>query len=259
MEPLLPTVVAHRGASAAAPENTLAAFARAAEMGARWVECDVRLTADRVPVVIHDATLDRTTDGTGAVADRTVAAIARLDAGAWFARAFAGEPVPTLEATLDAATRHGLGLNVELKAEATAAARATAAGVAPLLAAWSGPLVVSSFAQSALAALAGAAPSLRLGLLCRRASSQAIARARAVGAVSLHVERRAFDAAAVCRVEAAGLWPVAYTVNDTAVAARLWGLGVRTLITDRPADLLAVAAERAPRPDPASDLRRSAE
>ena len=170
MEPLLPTVVAHRGASAAAPENTLAAFARAAEMGARWVECDVRLTADRVPVVIHDATLDRTTDLTGAVADRTVAAIARLDAGAWFGPACLGEPVPTLQATLDAATRHGLGLNVELKAESDAAASRTALAVVPLLATWPGPLVVSSFAQPALATLARAAPALRLGLLDRKST-----------------------------------------------------------------------------------------
>ena len=109
--PLMPAVVAHRGASAAAPENTLAAMRRAAEMGARWAECDVRLSADGVPVVIHDGTLDRTTDGRGALAAHTAAELARLDAGSWRDAAFAGEPVPTLAALLEEARRLGLGLN----------------------------------------------------------------------------------------------------------------------------------------------------
>lgn len=238
--PLMPAVVAHRGASAAAPENTLAAMRRAAAMGARWAECDVRLAADGTPVVIHDATLERTTDGRGAVRAHSSAALARLDAGAWFDAAFAGERVPTLAALLAAASRLGLGLNVEIKAEDEAMARATAEAAAPLLGAWAGPLVVSSFQDGALAALRDAVPALRRGLLChRRVGPAEIARAHELAAVSLHADRRAFDAPTVQWLEAAGLWPVAYTVNARDEARRLWRCGVRTLITDRPDTLIA--------------------
>jgi glycerophosphoryl diester phosphodiesterase len=238
----MPAVVAHRGASAAAPENTLAAMRRAAEMGARWAECDVRLSADGVPVVIHDGTLDRTTDGHGALAAHTAAELARLDAGRWRAAAFAGEPVPTLAALLEEGHRLGLGFNVEIKADDAAAARATAVVVAPLLAAWAGEVIVSSFHDAALQALRRVAPGLRRGLLChRRAGAGEIARARQVGAVSLHADRRAFDRGTAAAVAAAALWPVAYTVNEADEALMLWRLGVRTLITDRPDALLPLA------------------
>ena len=238
----MPAVVAHRGASAAAPENTLAALRLAAAMGARWAECDVRASADGVAVVLHDATLERTTDGRGSVAARTAAELAALDAGAWFDAGFAGEPLPTLAAVAAEAGRLGLGLNVEIKAETAAAARATVAAAAPVLAAWDGALVVSSFQAAALAALRAEAPGLRRGVLCRRRVGTAeIAAARALAAVSLHADRRAFDAATAGRVAAAGLWPVAYTVNDTAEARRLWRAGVATLITDTPDRLLAAA------------------
>src|SRR5436309_263912 len=95
-----PFIVAHRGASALAPENTLAAFRRALEAGAPAVECDVHLTADGAPIVIHDARVDRTTNGTGEVASLTLAALRALDAGGWFDPRFAGERLPTLEETL---------------------------------------------------------------------------------------------------------------------------------------------------------------
>jgi len=239
---LMPAVVAHRGASAAAPENTLAALLRAAAMGARWVECDVRVSADGVAVVLHDDTLDRTTDGRGPVAARTAAELAALDAGGWFDAAFAGEPLPTLAAVTAEASRLALGLNLEIKAESAAAAQATAAAVAPVLTAWGGDLVVSSFHAGALAALRATAPALRRGVLCRRRVATAeIATAHALAAMSLHADRRAFDAATVGRIAAAGLWPVAYTVNDAAEAERLWRAGVPTLITDSPDRLLATA------------------
>ena len=94
--PGLQPVIGHRGAAARAPENTLAGLRRARELGAAWVEFDVMLTADRVPVLIHDETLERTTTGRGEVARHTAAEIRALDAGGWFAPEFAGERVPTL-------------------------------------------------------------------------------------------------------------------------------------------------------------------
>jgi glycerophosphoryl diester phosphodiesterase len=109
-------IIAHRGASAVAPENTLAAFERAEALGADGIELDVRLCADGVPVVIHDATVDGTTNGSGRVADMTLTQLKELDAGSWFGPAFSAEPIPTLTETLETVGRKLL-LNIELKGE----------------------------------------------------------------------------------------------------------------------------------------------
>lgn len=106
--------IAHRGASRIAPQNTLVAFQKALEMGADGIELDVQLCADGVPVVIHDATVDATTDGRGRVAEMTLTQLKELDAGAWFAPTFAGERIPTLAEVLDAFGKK-LWLNIELK------------------------------------------------------------------------------------------------------------------------------------------------
>src|SRR4051794_34519268 len=98
--PPLPKVIGHRGAKAYAPENTLAGIRTAAQQGARWVEVDVKLTRDGVPILMHDDTVDRTTNGKGAAATLDFAELRRLDAGAWFGPAFAGERIPTLEEAL---------------------------------------------------------------------------------------------------------------------------------------------------------------
>ena len=108
-------VQAHRGASAVAPENTLAAFRAAAEQGARWVELDVALLADGTLVVIHDDSVDRTTSGSGNLGTLNRADLDRLDAGAWFHARFAGERLPTLDETIEVLGELGLGANVEIK------------------------------------------------------------------------------------------------------------------------------------------------
>lgn len=109
--------IAHRGASALAPENTLAAFEKALQLGADGIELDVRSCADGTPVVIHNPTVDATTDGSGSVAQMTLPELKELDAGAWFAPTFAGERIPTLEETL-AAVGGQLLVNIELKGKA---------------------------------------------------------------------------------------------------------------------------------------------
>ena len=120
-----PLVLAHRGASAYAPENTIAAFRLAHELGADGIELDVQLTRDKIPVVIHDDTVDRTTDGKGLVRELTIAEIARLDAGTWKTEDFAGEGIPTLAQVFEALSDwlHPAGrarpclINVELKTD----------------------------------------------------------------------------------------------------------------------------------------------
>ena len=116
-----PLRFAHRGASSRAPENTLAAFEEAIGLGVDAIELDVHLSADGIPVVIHDEWVDRTTDGHGLVSALTFGALRGLDAGAWFDRRFRGERIPSLDEALDL-TRERCGLNIEIKAEQPAPA-----------------------------------------------------------------------------------------------------------------------------------------
>ena len=111
----IPPIIGHRGAKANAPENTLVSIGKAHEEGATWVEFDVKLTSDSVPILIHDATLERTTSGQGEVCNRSLEDIRRLDAGRWFGPAFAGERVPTLAETLDFMAARSMGFNLNVK------------------------------------------------------------------------------------------------------------------------------------------------
>ena len=110
-----PRWIAHRGAGRLAPENTLAAFRRGASFGYRMFECDVKLSADGVPFLLHDATLDRTTPARGVAGERAWHELSRLDAGGWHSRAHAGEPLPSLEAIARYVQRNGFALNLEIK------------------------------------------------------------------------------------------------------------------------------------------------
>ena len=110
-----PLWIAHRGAGKLAPENTLAAFRVGAAHGYRAFECDVKLSADGVPFLLHDAALQRTTSGIGAAGDRSWSELSRLDAGGWHSRGFAGEPLPSLEAIARYCIQNGYALNIEIK------------------------------------------------------------------------------------------------------------------------------------------------
>ena len=240
-----PLCIAHRGASASAPENTLAAFARAFDEGADWIVCDVRLTADGAPIVLHDATLDRTTDGRGPAARRTLAEVRRLDAGSWFARRFRGERVPTLAETLACARDRG-GVNIELKCEATTgrvreAHRALACAVADAIAGtgFAGPLVVSSFSRAALSAARAAMPRMRLGFLVSRTTRGTRSLHRSVGLWSLHPHVRLATPARFAAARRLGLVLLAWGVDDPEDARRLRALGADGLMADDPARLRA--------------------
>ncbi len=111
----LPKIIGHRGCAGYAPENTLEAIHTAADMGIEWVELDVKITKDEVPIIFHDDTLDRTTNGGGNVADKTLAEIKELECGSWYADSFAGIQIPTLEETIDVLIERNLGLNLEIK------------------------------------------------------------------------------------------------------------------------------------------------
>ena len=111
----LPKIIGHRGCAAYAPENTLEGLHTAADMGVKWVEVDVKLTKDQVPILFHDDTLERTTNGAGKVADIDYADLKQLETGSWFAESFAGIKVPTLEEAIDVLLERDLCLNLEIK------------------------------------------------------------------------------------------------------------------------------------------------
>lgn len=111
----LPKIIGHRGCAGYAPENTLEGIHTAADLGIEWVELDVKLTKDEIPIIFHDDTLDRTTSGSGNVADKTYEEIKELDAGSWYGESFIGAKIPTLEETVDVLINRGLGLNLEIK------------------------------------------------------------------------------------------------------------------------------------------------
>lgn len=240
--PGLEAVIGHRGAAARAPENTLAGLRKAHALGARWVEFDVMLTADRVPVLIHDETLGRTTDGHGEVARRTAAEIRGLDAGAWFAPEFAGERVPTLAEAVDLLLSLGLGANVEIK-PATGHATATGEVVADhLMRHWPehGPgLLVSSFERAALAAAAEVAREIPRGLLAEDLPPDWETALGELGCATLHLDHARLDPIAVRALAEAGVPVLLYTVNDPARARELRAAGAAAIITDVPDLLLA--------------------
>lgn len=111
----LPKIIGHRGCAGYAPENTLEAIHTAADMGIEWVELDVKLSKDQVPIIFHDDTLDRTTNGSGPVAERNYEDLRELEAGSWFSDSFAGVKIPTLEQAIDVLIERELGFNLEIK------------------------------------------------------------------------------------------------------------------------------------------------
>ena len=212
----LPFWIAHRGAGKLAPENTLAAFRVGAAHGYRAFECDVKLSRDRVPMLLHDAELERTTTGSGRAADLTWSELSRLDAGSWHSRAWAGEPPATL-ASVTAfcrASRHAL--NIEIKptpGEESETGRRVALATREL---WAGSAhlpVLSSFSPDALAAAAHAAPELPRALLIDRLDDWE-PRLQQLGCRALIVKHDLLDAVLVRRVQSAGWRVLAYTVNE---------------------------------------------
>ncbi len=235
--PDLSFVIAHRGASGTAPENTRAAVRRAHALGARWVEIDVQCARDGTPVVIHDHRMNRTTNGRGRVAEHTAEALAQFDAGAWFDSRFAGERIPTLAQMLDLCSSLGLGLNVELK-PAPGAGRETARAAASLLADWPGMLLVTSFDFEALAAFHAAAPAVPVGALFGSAPSTAEVAAIGLPLSTIGVAARAASREVVAQLVGGGHAIMVYTVNAVEDAVRLRSWGVRAIFTDFPERLL---------------------
>ena len=230
----LPVTVAHRGYSSVAPENTLAAVAAGMRTGAEYVEIDVHTTADGLPVVLHDQTVDRTTEGSGDVAVLPGAQVTALDAGSWFSPAFAGQHLPTFAQVLDLLETGSSTLLLEIKGPETSAEVERVVDMV-VEAGLEERVVLQSFDVAALRSAREHAPQIPRGLLRGSLDADPVAVAQDLGAVMYNPSASALLArpSVVADLNEAGIAVMPYTVNSAADWARLTEIGVDGVITDR--------------------------
>ncbi|MFN3975283.1 MAG: glycerophosphodiester phosphodiesterase [Dehalococcoidia bacterium] len=232
-----PVVVAHRGAMAFAPENTISAYILALEQGAEAIELDVQLSQDGVPVVIHDHTLERTTNGKGLVASHTFAQLRDLDAGAWFASQFAGQRILTLGEVL-AWAQGRIYLKIELKSLPMRYA-GIEEKVLGLLKRWDmeEQVEVFSFDHPCVRRFKALAPHIPVGVCYTGDVGDHVALARYANAEVIHPHWTGISRGVLEAAHAGALWVDAWTVNDPQVAKTLAGWGIDFIKTDVPAEV----------------------
>jgi len=233
-------LIAHRGASGHAPENTLAAFRKAVTLGASFIETDLQLTRDARLVAIHDETVNRTTNGKGAVHDLTLAELRRLDAGSWFGSEFAGERIPTIEEILDFAKKYDVIFYLEMKpGGAFGSEHALISGLRA-----SGEIartIIISFDAAILANVRKIEPTVMTGLLYDGQIEKPIDQALEVGARQLAVRGDLVSPALLTAARAKDLQVVCWTVNNAAHMRLLMDAGVDGIMSDYPDRLVATA------------------
>ena len=230
-----PRLVAHRGAGTLAPENTLTAMRVGHAHGYRMVEFDVKLAADNVSFLLHDATLERTTSGRGRADALLWRELSRLDAGGWHSAQYAGEPLPTLASIARWARAHGVACNVEIK-PTPGRERETGAAVAlDANSLWRDaevPPLLTSFSEDALAAARDAVPALPRALLLETLPADWQQRLERLECVGFNVCHDVLTLAVVRAAHAAGYRVACYTPNDPVRVAELAGWNVDCIVTD---------------------------
>ena len=235
--------IAHRGASGYAPENTFAAFRRATALGAGFIETDLQLSRDARLVAIHDATVNRTTNGQGAVHDMTLAELRRLDAGSWFGSEFAGERIPTIEEILEFANKHDVVFYLEMKPSGSWG------GEHALISALreSGEIartVVISFDPAILAGVRKIEPTLMTGLLFEGHIPNPLDKASEIGARQLAVRGDLVTPRLLKEARGRDLQVVCWTVNHPGHMRLLVQAGVDGIISDYPDRLLELTRRK---------------
>ncbi len=249
--PSRPQIIAHRGDSGHAPENTRLAIERAIEIGVDMVEVDVRMTKDGVPVLLHFERLEHTTTGNGLLADHTWEEIQRLDAGAWKGSEFAGEGVPSLEDVLDL-TRRRVPLNLDFQTTDAVVPGIEAVRQAGRI----GDVVVSGCQVECFEIMAEATNEITTLLNlddlppgidpaeARAAAHRTIGKASALGAVGINLHHTLVDAALVAQAREMGLSVWVFVIDDEKRFAELIDIGVTSVTTNWPARMLALAGNR---------------
>ena len=230
----LPPVIAHRGASAQAPENTLAAIALAVEQGAQWIEIDVNRSVDGQLFIHHDDTLDRCTNGQGYLVAAMAKELSTLDAGSWFDQRFAGEKLPTLQQVCDLLKPHGTGINLEIKATPGADFELAQDVCKFLEQQWPQelPLLSSSFSPLVLEEFRRQLPDHPLGLLVSSVPADWQRWMQRYSCTTFHCAAP-FATKELCQAAKQAGYPVlCYTVNSSEQARELWDMGVSSVFSD---------------------------
>jgi glycerophosphoryl diester phosphodiesterase len=239
-------VIGHRGASGHAPENTMTAFRRAVELGAAFLETDLHISRDARLVAIHDATLDRTTNGKGYVKDYSLSELHQLDAGAWFSPQFAGEKIPTLEEIIRFAQEKDIGLFLEVKQESAWGIEHGL--VATLRAAKeSHRVVILSFSPGILRNIRRLDPTIMTGLLFEPsnvASANILDTAREIGVRQMAPRVDLVTPELVEAAHRADMQVVCWTVNEPALMQFALAGGVDGIMSDFPDRLVKVLSEK---------------
>ena len=230
-----PLWFAHRGAGKLAPENTLAAFRLGAAHGYRAFECDVKLSADGVPFLLHDSTLPRTTSGTGLAGEKSWAELSHLDAGGWHSRAYVGEPPSSLAAIAAFCRANGYELDLEIKPTPGREAETGSVVALEVARLWAGaavPPLLSSFRPDALQAARAAVEALPRALLLDTLHAGWFDEARALECAAVVTAYPLMDAKVIAQLHGAGMRAMVYTVNDPAEVQRIVALGIDGIVTD---------------------------
>ena len=235
------TIIAHRGASAYAPENTLAAFDKALDLGTAHVEFDVHFSGDGHVVVIHDDTVDRTTDSSGAVASLTLAQLKRLDAGSWFAARFSGERIPTLGELLER-YKGRLHFYIEVKGRSEHLSERTIDLVRDY--GWRDSVTITSFQEERLQEARSYAPEIPAGWLARELDGSMVEQARQMGLAEICPHADLLDRELVQRLHQKGFMVRAWGVHDEEAMRRVVEAGADGMTINFPDKLASYLKAR---------------
>ena len=234
--PNLPSIIGHRGAYSSAPENTLIALRKAAQLGAKWVEIDVRLSSDKVPVIFHDDEVNRTTNGQGPVGSFTIESLKKLDAGSYYHTDFSGEKIPTLLETISLCIELNLGINIELKPNYGQAAETVTAVLATInqfQEQLKSNVLFSSFDLLCLEELINVSPEWPRALLVNDLNNDWLANTKALECYALNPNYNCLNRIEnIKSVLDSGLRIIPFTVNQVSIANKLLRLGINSIITD---------------------------
>lgn len=228
--------IAHRGASFAAPENTIAAFRQAQKMGATWVECDVAMTADGVPVIFHDDCLNRTSNGDGKLADKSYAALSELECGSWFNSRFAHEKIPTLVDVLNICQQLHLGINLEIKSQHFNCQKKFLRMLNDILPFWEAgyhDILISSFKIRPLLFFMAHAPQIPRALLMQYERADWPCFAKKLNCFSINISQHIAKQELIQAIKQQGYLALCYTINDVDEAEQLFRLGIDGIFTDQ--------------------------
>lgn len=233
-------IIAHRGASAYAPENTMTAFNKALRLGVRFIELDVMLSADGQPFIFHDENLKRTTNGRGEFGRVNADYLQSLDAGLWFSKQFQYEKIPTLLTVLEWLLANDVHANIEIKPYPGTMEQTTVAVLTHLNRYWPAdktlPLI-SCFDRAALTLCRSLSPEMPLAFILHEWQDDWLQNARKLDCFSIHLSHFIATKARVQAIKAEGYRVFVYTVNRLRLAQKLMGFGVDAIFSDYP-DLL---------------------